>query len=61
MKYDKCRRQNGCAIVKNKDGHLGIVVVGGSGGGDVVGVLTRESFLEANLKEKTGTDTSSLH
>eukprot|EP00537_Pseudo-nitzschia_pungens_P002124 CAMPEP_0172361830 /NCGR_PEP_ID=MMETSP1060-20121228/5602_1 /TAXON_ID=37318 /ORGANISM="Pseudo-nitzschia pungens, Strain cf. cingulata" /LENGTH=986 /DNA_ID=CAMNT_0013084211 /DNA_START=98 /DNA_END=3058 /DNA_ORIENTATION=- len=31
-----------------------IVVVGGADGGTVVGLLTRESFLELNLKEKTG-------
>lgn len=35
-----------------------IVVVGGSDGGTVVGVLTRESFSESNLKSKTGMDSS---
>ena len=36
-----------------------IVVVGGpDGGGTVVGVLTRESFSDSNLKSKTGMDSS---
>ena len=33
-----------------------IVVVGGVDGGTVVGVLTRESFSESYLREKTGMD-----
>ena len=33
-----------------------IVVVGEPDGGTVVGVLTRESFMASNLKEKTGID-----
>jgi hypothetical protein len=33
-----------------------IVVVGGIDGGTVVGLLTRESFLESYLKQKTGVD-----
>lgn len=38
-----------------------IVVVGGPDGGTVVGVLTRESFSESNLKAKTGMDSSLFH
>ncbi len=38
-----------------------IVVVGGPDGGKVVGVLTRESFSESNLKSKTGMDSSLFH
>ena len=38
------RRQLGCAIVKNKEGHLGIVVVGGSG--DDAAVETSVEYLD---------------
>ena len=51
MKYDNCRRQNGCAIVKNKDGHLGIVVVGGSG--DDKDVSKSVEYLDLTVPDAT--------